>query len=402
MTRLLVIAVAVIVSALAPRAASHAQAASGGGRSTATMTSTNYLGIENFQCDCTLTSGDRPGSRRFLFRSEPVVLGVRRGGPSYGILERGDVITHVDGRSIRSAEGGRRFAAVVPGNDVELTVRRDGRPFKAVIHAGEAPFVYSFPDGSGYGIGWQEPPTPAVPPEPPTPSARSRVLPGVTPHVGAVVPVQPALPAHPSPGAVGAVGAVPGAVGYGYSVATPPTPAIAARPLGWFGFSIRCNRCGWSTNSSDDSPVWESETSPELSRVDPESPAGRAGLRAGDRITHIDGHSILSRLGARRFGSVRPGQRVRLTVQRGTSTLERELTLGTRPEARAAIAERAPRPPRAPSSPTARRELRYTGQIDNVFVEVWSPGGPTVDRIGDTMVITVGTSVVRIKVDPKK
>jgi hypothetical protein len=49
-----------------------------------------------------------------------------------------------------------------------------------------------------------------------------------------------------------------------------------------------------------------------------------------------------------------------------------------------------------------RRQLRYTGQMDNVSVEVWSPGGPTIDRIGDTMVITVGSSVVRIKVDPKK
>jgi hypothetical protein len=49
-----------------------------------------------------------------------------------------------------------------------------------------------------------------------------------------------------------------------------------------------------------------------------------------------------------------------------------------------------------------RRELRYSGQLENVTVEVWSPGGPTVEKIGDTMVITTGASVVRIKVDPKK
>jgi hypothetical protein len=48
-----------------------------------------------------------------------------------------------------------------------------------------------------------------------------------------------------------------------------------------------------------------------------------------------------------------------------------------------------------------RRELRYTGNLDNVTVEVWSPGGPSVEKIGDTMIITVGASVVRIKVDPK-
>ena len=108
---------------------------------------------------------------------------------------------------------------------------------------------------------------------------------------------------------------------------------------------------------------------------------------------------MLSREGGRRFGRVRPGQRVRLTIQRGSSTFVREVTLGTRPEVRAAMAATTPR---TPAPPSMRRELRYTGQIDNVSVEVWSAGGPTVEKIGDTMVITVGASVVRIKVDPKK
>jgi membrane-associated protease RseP (regulator of RpoE activity) len=141
-----------------------------------------------------------------------------------------------------------------------------------------------------------------------------------------------------------------------------------------------------------------------VSRVDSESPAGRAGIRTGDRITHVDGLSITSSEGARRFGSAEPGQKVRLTIKRGTRTLERDIVVGTRPEARAAIAAAAPRPrpPRPALTPTMRRPLRYTGQMDNVSVEVWSPGGPTVDRVGDTMVITVGTSVIRIKVDPKK
>jgi membrane-associated protease RseP (regulator of RpoE activity) len=151
--------------------------------------------------------------------------------------------------------------------------------------------------------------------------------------------------------------------------------------------------------------MWESPEIPEVSRVDSESPAGRAGIRSGDRITHVDGLSITSPEGARRFGSAEPGQRVRLTIKRGNNTLQRDVVVGTRPEARAAIAAaapRSPRTPRTPAPPSVRRRLRYTGQIDNVSVEVWSPGGPTIDRIGDTMVITVGTSVVRIKVDPKK
>jgi serine protease Do len=129
------------------------------------------------------------------------------------------------------------------------------------------------------------------------------------------------------------------------------------------------------------------------------SPAARAGLQAGDVITHIDGVSILTPAGARRFGSVVPGQRVRLTVRRNRQTLTRTMTLGGRPEVRAAAAVRAssPRPARA----VERRPLRYTGKFDDVSVEVWSVGGPTVERIGDTMVISVGGTVVKLKVDPR-
>ena len=136
--------------------------------------------------------------------------------------------------------------------------------------------------------------------------------------------------------------------------------------------------------------------------VSPNSPAGRAGLRAGDRLTHIDGISLLSKEGGRRFGQVVPGQKVKLTVKRGNSTLTKELRLSSRPETRAAIYAYTPRTPAPATPPAIRRELRYTGQLDNVSVEVWSAGGPTIEKVGDTLTITVGASVVRLKVDLKK
>lgn len=124
-------------------------------------------------------------------------------------------------------------------------------------------------------------------------------------------------------------------------------------------------------------------------------------MKAGDRITHIDGVSILTREGGRKFGGVKPGQKVKLTVKRGSSSLTKEMTLGSRPEVRAAIAAYTPRPPAPATRPSIRRELRFTGKLDNVSVEVWSAGGPTIEKMGDTMTITVGASVVRLKVDSK-
>ncbi|HZJ02049.1 MAG TPA: PDZ domain-containing protein [Gemmatimonadaceae bacterium] len=368
---------ALVVCALIPRRAAEGQVATTVAPSTAWTTSTQMLGIENFRCDCTIsTSSD--SKRRFVFRSEPTVLGVARRGPSYGILYRGDVITHVDGYSILSAEGARRFSSIDAGDDVDLTFKRNGRAMKASIHAEEAEpngYVLAPEAPGGYSIGWDATPTPAIPATPP-------VAPMAT------VPAMPAVPAAPR---VRGVWPTP---------AVPAIPAIPAVPRGWFGFSIRCNGCGWAM-SPGQSPVWESDEPPELAMVAVESPAGRAGLRAGDRLTHIDGLSLLTREGARRFGRVKPGERVRLTLKRGNATLTRELTLLTRPEVRAALAAASPRAATT-VRPSLRRELRYTGDLDNVSVEVWSTGGPTVEKIGDTMVITTGSSVVRIKVDPKK
>ena len=378
----LIVCSAVVVSALIPRVAADAQVARVAPR-TAWTTATNYLGIENFQCDCTISTGSGNTPRNFEFRSEPVVLGVMRRGPSYGILRRGDVITHIDGVSILTTEGARRFASVVPGDDVDLTIKRSGRTMKVALHASETSGrIYTSAPGVSYSIGWDEP---AVAPTPP---AAPRVWAGHTP-----APVQPALPARPG---VPSTPVAPGVVWVG---PTPAVAAVSALPRGWYGFSVRCNGCGWVLSEPGRAPVWESEEPPELAMVAAESPAGRAGLRSGDRLTHIDGISIMTREGARRFGRVKPGQRVRLTVQRGNTTLTRELTLNSRPEVRAAIAAAGSR---TAIRPSLRRELRYTGELDNVSVEVWSTGGPTVEKIGDTMVITTGSSVVRIKVDPRK
>ncbi|HZK78124.1 MAG TPA: PDZ domain-containing protein, partial [Gemmatimonadaceae bacterium] len=261
--------------------------------------------------------------------------------------------------SLMSAEGGRRFANIRPGQRLTLNVSRGKSQMTLLLKAttkdagDERSFGNATPEVSGTWT-YEFPAAPATPANPAIPPRAA---------IASVPPEPPAVPASP------------------------------ASPTGWFGFSIRCSECGWSQSRGDDSPVWESSTAPELSMISREGPAARAGLMAGDVLTHINGVSILTPQGARMFGRVHPGQRISLTVRRDGKTLTKVLTLATRPELRAAIAATTPTPRAAP----ARRELRYAGELDNVSVEVWSAGGPTVERTPSTITITVGGSVIRLK-----
>ena len=333
-----------------------------------------FIGISNVRCNCTFMTDD-DGSRTFTFRSNPVVLGIYEDSPADGALQRGDTITAIDGYALMTTEGARRFANVQPGQRIKLSVSRGSRRMTLLIKtsnigSGDArAFGTRAPVVSGsWSYDFADTPAPPVP----------------------AIPAQPAIPPmtpRPSTAPTAPVAVIAGVP------AIAPVPPLPASPTGWFGFSIRCNECGWSQERDADSPVWESSSPPELSMISRDGPAARAGLVAGDKITHVNGVSILTRAGGRAFGRVRPGQKVRVTVLRDGKSLTREVTLATRPELRAALAVGA-----STSRPSAlRRELRYTGQLDNVSVEVWSAAGPTIDRNGDTITITVGTSVIRLK-----
>src|SRR3982750_642093 len=113
---------AVIICSLIPRDA-HAQVASTSTMPRSSNTVPGYLGIENLRCDCTLNLGSNGRPRRFTFRSEPIVMGIQDGSAADGLLETGDVITHMDGYSLLTPEGAQRFASISPGDDVHLTIR---------------------------------------------------------------------------------------------------------------------------------------------------------------------------------------------------------------------------------------------------------------------------------------
>ena len=403
---------AVVVCAMIPTPG-HAQIASVPAPSVAGSTrgsSLGFIGISNVKCNCTFFTDD-DGTRTFTFRSNPVVLGIYEGSPADGALERGDTITAIDGFALMTTEGARRFANIHPGQRLTLNVSRGQRRMTLLLKASNVgsgdvrAFGTRAPEVAGtwsYEFPTPVPAEPATPAEPAIPPMAPRAA--TAPVRGAVVwgsrppraiagVVTPAIPAAPVTAGFGTVAPTPPVAAIAAVPAVAPVPPMPPSPTGWFGFSIRCSDCGWAQQRDDDSPVWESSSPPELSMISRDGPAARAGLLAGDKITHVNGVSILTSAGARAFGRVRPGQKVRLTVLRDGKSLTRELTLATRPELRAAIAASASTP-----RPTGlRRELRYTGQLDNVSVEVWSAAGPTIDRNGDTITITVGTSVIRLK-----
>jgi C-terminal processing protease CtpA/Prc len=130
-----------------------------------------------------------------------------------------------------------------------------------------------------------------------------------------------------------------------------------------------------------------------VENVEPGTPAARAGMRRGDRLTHIDGLALTSREAWQRFGAIQPGQRVRWTYTRDGRQQTSELLAVRRPDARAAA--------RASSRAAAQR-LRYSGAVGGADVEVrGAPVTVTRDpRTGET-VIRSSDLTVRIRPDEK-
>jgi hypothetical protein len=241
---------------------------------------------------------------------------------------------------------------------------------------------------------------------------------------------------------------------------TPPVAPVPAAPVaprqmapsrvlprGWFGFAMQCDECSAIMQPSDSVAVWVFETRPRIYSVEPGSPAAKAGLLRGDEITHIDGVSILTEEGGRRFSMTRPGQRVRWTVLREGAPRQALALAQVRPERRpeqVAAEERAkkmaelrlesrrlgqiqdldrlraeierlneriadlqldtPRPSLLRRAPAAPRPLRYAGVIGATEVEVRGPSSVVVSagEDQDELVINIGESVIVIRKSAKK
>ncbi|HUP89890.1 MAG TPA: PDZ domain-containing protein, partial [Longimicrobiales bacterium] len=83
-----------------------------------------YLGISGIDCDCTVST---PGSgHEWNFRTEPKITSLEMDSRAGSLLRPGDIITAVNGKLITTRDGARELAELKPGENITLTIRRDG------------------------------------------------------------------------------------------------------------------------------------------------------------------------------------------------------------------------------------------------------------------------------------
>ena len=97
-----------------------------------------HFGIGLRCSDCNISRDEDDGPLMWHFVSAPEIYSVESGSPADRAgVKRGDILTHVDGVRIVTADGARRFGLRRPGETVEWTVRRRGETKKIKIVAAE-------------------------------------------------------------------------------------------------------------------------------------------------------------------------------------------------------------------------------------------------------------------------
>ncbi|MFL5541957.1 MAG: PDZ domain-containing protein [Longimicrobiaceae bacterium] len=323
------------------------------------------LGFGTISCEhCSINISPRRVT--YYFATEPRLGDID--GPGKGLLREGDALVAVDGRLITTEQAAERLSTMRRGERVRLTVRRGGRTQDATIVVGqrcmEAPVAPAPPRPPRAPAPPRPPAAAPLPPLPPQPAQ----VPGVPqPPRAPQAPRTPQAPQPPQPP----------------RAPLPPLPPSPPEilPAGWFGFGISCEECGVRSRDGD-AWMFFSEA-PVVENVEPGSPAQRAGLRRGDRLTHVDGLSLTTRQGAQRFAAIRPGQTVTWTYRRGSAAYTARTIAARRPD--------APPTPRAaapPGTPRAAQQVRYSGAVGNTDVEV--RGAPVTitrdERTGETVI----------------
>jgi PDZ domain len=291
------------------------------------------FGVVGYQCaNCAYSrQGQRPS---FTFMAEPLVLEVRDGSG----IRAGDVIEAVNGKPITTSAGSEQFT-YPPIGENSITVRR-GREHQTIrvtlddAQWKEACIRYTrvgMGTAAGYGA---------------AAGVGTGSSAGVAGGVGSGASTATATGSGAGTGASagsgwgssanirvrgGTIGSKPiivvdGVVMEGGSSNT--QPAIGAR-TGKFGFAVACEPSCTAATDVDGALMYtyyKYDVPPQIAAVRTGSPAERAGIRVGDILLRIDGHSIVDADGALALARIDKKESVRLTVRREGKDLEYAVT----------------------------------------------------------------------------
>ena len=286
------------------------------------------LGIEEMRCsgssgNCLRGWAFQDGRPILTFNTEPTVHALRP--PASEVLEEGDVIVSVDGKLSTTAEASRRLRLLEPGDRVRLRIRRDGVERDVTVTAvptcdfrrrgllafdreagrdlaealkqleGNVDIRIEGLDEMFEGFDWENL----------SRDLQFRLGPELenfqfqfdfdTLHFDTLrfdrdkVVIRPLL--------------------------------RRVEPPYELGLELLCGFfCGWRRGEGD-MVIWRGQQPPRVARVIEGGPADRAGIREGDVLLLLDGHSFVGEEGGRAIGRLRPGQALTLQYLRGGETL---------------------------------------------------------------------------------
>lgn len=110
---------------------------------------------------------------------------------------------------------------------------------------------------------------------------------------------------------------------------------LPRRTEGWIGLTFSCD-C--SVQSENGHETWHFSDYPTVEAVEPESPAERAGVEAGDRITAVGGQDLVQ-AGTSFLSNLKPGKQLDLRIKRGRISRNLTLLVGKRPESEWTLVE---------------------------------------------------------------
>lgn len=301
------IAIAALTLSFAAPAASQSDCP--GGRHPA-----GKLGIQELRCSsgrCLRGFAFEDGRLIQTFTTEPSVHNLEP--PADAVLEEGDVLVSVDGSLSTTTDAARRLARVEPGDRVRLRVRRDGAEKDLTIVAAATcdPVhrrVFALDPESVRRLGE------AMEHLEENLEIRIEGLDGL----GRLdwEKLGRDLELHVAPDLEN--------LDFDFEFDFDSlSPGLLARvePPYELGLRLTCGFfCGWRRGEGD-AVVWRGQHPPKVADVVEGGPADRAGIRAGDVLLLLDGHSFVGEEGGRALGRLGPGRPLTLQYLKGGETL---------------------------------------------------------------------------------